>query len=86
MPVFGDVRRLIEYSLIHPLSSALSAFPMFPREQIKALYAVSPAKRRRFLSADSPEGIAHYLQRFDYHRNPAQVEKMRDQAIDPSNR
>jgi hypothetical protein len=86
MPISGDVRRLLEHSLRQPVASAFAAFPMFSSKQIRALYAISREGRRQLLKADyRGDLLQHFVQRFEYHRNPAQVEKMIEQAIDPSN-
>jgi hypothetical protein len=101
VPVFDDdVRRLIEYSFRLPEISALSAFPMFSVQQVRAIYALDPAMRRKLLEAlrerqrsffqslrpSSNDSLAHFIKPFHTHRNLAQEMKMREQAIDPSNR
>jgi hypothetical protein len=83
----NDVTRLIEFSLQYHLETAIAAFPMFSKVQIRSIYAMTKGDRRRLLaervSGEAPHSIMHPIRQ---HRNAAQAEKMLEQATDPSNR
>lgn len=42
-----DVLHLLRFSLLHPPEAAPVLFPMFTREQIRQLYAIPLATRRK---------------------------------------
>jgi hypothetical protein len=83
-----DVRRLIEFSIEDDMPSAVALFPMFTVQQIQRLYDISISQRVQLLHEwgveDSP--TAHFLRHFHDPHNPAQAEKIKQQAIDPSNK
>lgn len=83
----GDVRRLIKFSLANPMYLAFYEFPMFSPQQIAALYRLGAAERKRLLTHESADdSLSHMIDPLRDHRSAAQAEKMREQAIDPSNR
>ena len=77
----NDFVRLLEFSLDYRLDTALKRFPMFSAQQIRELYGLSKTQREKLLA--DRQGSARPA---GQHRNPAQTEKMREQATDPSNR
>ncbi len=82
-----DVKRLIEFSIENNLEAAHSLFPMFSPEQVQRLYDISISQRLQLLHEWGLEdsGTAHFLRHFHDPHNPAQAEKIRQQAHDPSN-
>lgn len=77
----NDLTRLIEASLDGiAYESVVARFPMFSKQQIKAFFAMSDSEREQLLS-DRTVDDRTPRQR----RNPEQVLKMIDIAIDPSN-
>jgi hypothetical protein len=82
-----DVKRLIEFSIENNLASALASFPMCTPQQIQGLYELTISQRLQLLHEWGVEdcGTAHFLRHFHDPHNPAQAEKIRQQAHDPSN-
>ena len=84
----NDVKQLIEFSIENNMESAVSLFPMFSVQQIQGLYDISISQRIQLLHEwgleDSP--TAHFLRQFHDPHNPAQAEKIKQQATDPSNK
>jgi hypothetical protein len=83
----NDLKRLIEFSIENNLESALSSFPMFSSGQIQGLYDISISQRLQLLHEWGVEDstAAHFVRHFHDPHNPAQAEKIREQAHDPSN-
>ena len=83
----NELKRLIEFSIENNLESALASFPMFSPQQIQGLYDISISQRLQLLQEWGVEdsGAAHFLRHFHDPHNPAQAEKIRQQATDPSN-
>jgi len=84
----NDLKRLIEFSIESNLESALSLFPMFSPKQIRGLFDISISQRIQLLHEWGVEdsSAAHFLRQFHDPHNPAQAEKIRQQATDPSNK
>lgn len=84
----NELKQLIEFSIENNLDSALSSFPMFSPAQIRGLYDISISQRLHLLHEWGVEdsSAAHFLRHFHDPHNPAQIEKLRQQASDPSNR
>jgi hypothetical protein len=83
----NDVTRLIEFSLKYHLDVALTRFPMFSKQQIRAVYLMSEGERKRLVAGRGAGNVvASTESSFQQHRNPAQTEKISEQATDPSNR
>ncbi len=84
----NDLKRLIEFSIENNLESALASFPMFSAGQIQGLYDISISQRIQLLHEWGVEdsAAAHFLRQFHDPHNPAQAEKIRQQATDPSNK
>jgi len=84
----NDLKQLIEFSIENNLESALALFPMFSPKQIGGLYDISISQRLHLLHEWGVEdsAAAHFLRHFHDPHNPAQAEKIRQQASDPSNR
>lgn len=81
------VRRLLSFSLRHSRCEAIAAFPMFEVWQIVDLYdRTTVSERRRLLRTRPDVKLLHVVCQYKDHRNPAQSEKLREQATDPSNR
>ena len=87
-PMHDDVKRLIEFSIENDRESAISLFPMFSAQQIQGLYDISISQRIQLLHEWGVEdsSTAHFLRHFHDPHNPAQAEKIKQQAVDPSNR
>ncbi len=86
-----DVIRLLECSLgDQGITAARPLFPMFTSLQIEQVYDASESQRRTMLKAVvdevGNESTGSWVRPFHDHRNPAQTTKMREQAMDPSNR
>jgi hypothetical protein len=83
-----DLRRLIEFSIEDNVESAIPVFPMFSPKQIQSLYDISISQRLRLLQEWGVEDAAmsHFLRHFHDPHDPAQAEKIRQQASDPSNK
>ena len=83
----SKVKELIEFSIENSQESALSLFPMFSARQIQGLYDISISQRVRLLHDWGVEdsATAHFLRQFHDPHNPAQAEKIKQQAHDPSN-
>jgi len=84
----NDLKRLIEFSIENSLESALSSFPIFAAQQIRGLYDISISQRIELLHEWGVEdsATAHFVRHFHDPHNPAQAEKIRQQASDPSNK
>ena len=84
----NDLKRLIEFSIESNLESALALFPMFTAQQIRGLYDISISQRLQLLHEWGVEDSAagHFVRHFHDPHNPAQAEKIKQQATDPSNR
>ena len=84
----NDLKRLIEFSIENNLESALALFPMFSPQQIRGLYDISISQRLQLLHEWGVEdsATAHFVRHFHDFHNPAQAEKIRQQASDPSNK
>ena len=84
----NDLKQLIEFSIENNLESALSLFPMFSANQIQGLYDISISQRLQLLHEWGVEdsATAHFVRHFHDPHNPAQAEKMKQQASDPSNK
>jgi hypothetical protein len=84
----NDLKQLIEFSIENNLESALSSFPMFTAKQIQGLYDISISQRIQLLHEWGVEdsATAHFVRHFHDPHNPAQAEKIKQQASDPSNR
>ena len=84
----NDLKLLIEFSIENNLESALTSFPMFSPQQVRSLYDISISQRLQLLQEWGIEDSAtsHFLRHFHDPHNPAQAEKIRQQATDPSNR
>ena len=83
----NDLKELIEFSIDNNVESAIARFPIFSPEQIRRLYDISVPQRRHLLREWGVEdpAMAHFLHQFHDHHNPAQAEKIRQQASDPTN-
>ena len=83
-----DLKRLLEFSIEDNVESALASFPMFSPQQIRSLYDISISDRLRLLNEWGTEDSAtsHFLRHFRDPHDPAQAEKIRQQATDPSNK
>jgi hypothetical protein len=83
----NDVKRLMEFSIEGGVESAIESFPMFSPQQIRGLYDISISQRLHLLQEWGTEdsATAHFLRHFHNPRDPAQAEKIREQAHDPSN-
>ena len=86
--IHNDLKQLIEFSIDNNLESALSSFPMFSPQQIRGLYDISISQRLQLLHEWGVEDstAAHFVRHFHDPHNPAQAEKIRQQASDPSNK
>ncbi len=86
--IHNELKRLIEFSIENNLASALASFSTFSPEQIQKLYDISISQRLQLLQEWGVEdsAAAHFLRHFHDPHNPAQAEKIRQQASDPSNR
>jgi hypothetical protein len=84
----NELKQLIEFSIENNLESALRLFSMFSPQQIQKLYDISISQRIQLLQEWGVEDstAAHFLRHFHDPHNPAQAEKIRQQARDPSNR
>jgi hypothetical protein len=84
----NDLRLLLEYSIEDGLDSAITAFPMFSPRQIRLLYDIGVSERLRLLKywGTDDSATVHFLRRFHDPHDPAQAEKIRQQASDPSNK
>ena len=84
----NDLKRLIEFSIENSLAEAVASFPMFSLKQIQGLYDISISQRLQLLHEWGVEdsAAAHFLRHFHDPHNPAQAEKIKQQATDPSNR
>lgn len=84
----NELKNLIEFSIENDLESAISSFPMFLPKQIRGLYDISISQRLQLLHEWGVEdsATAHFLRHFHDPHNPAQAEKIRQQATDPSNK
>ena len=84
----NDLKQLIEFSIENNLESALASFPMFSPKQIEGLYDITISQRLQLLQEWGVEDstAAHFLRHFHDPHNPAQAEKIRQQASDPSNK
>jgi hypothetical protein len=84
----NELKRLIEFSIENNAESAIASFPMFSPKQIQGLYDISISQRLHLLHAWGAEdsAFAHFLRHFHDPHNPAQAEKIRQQATDPSNK
>lgn len=77
----NDLTRLIEATLGGvAYKSAVARFPMFNTQQIESIYAMSYSDLSRLLSERTTDDRTP-----KQRRNPEQVLKMIDIAIDPSN-
>lgn len=82
-----DFARLVEFSLLYRMQNAVKMFPMFSKQQIAALYAMSKAQRQKALAQrDSDETGGSIIRPIPDHRSRAQAKKSAEQATDPSNR
>jgi len=82
-----DVADLIEFSLLHHFEHAVKKFPMFSKQQIAALYAMTYEERQKLLEErSSVETCGSMIRPIPDHRTPAQAKKSAEQATDPSNR
>lgn len=83
-----DLKRLIEFSIENNVESAITSFPMFSPKQVQGLYDISISQRLHLLQVWGVEDAAmsHFLRHFHDPHNPAQAEKIRQQATDPSNK
>jgi hypothetical protein len=83
----NDLKRLIEFSIENDVESAISSFPMFSPKQIRGLYDISISQRLQLLQEWGVEdsAMSHFLRHFHNPHDPAQAEKIRQQASDPSN-
>jgi hypothetical protein len=83
-----DLKRLIEFSIEDNAESAIALFPMFSAQQIRSLYDISISQRLHLLQAWGTEdsAMSHFLRHFHDPHDPAQAEKIRQQATDPSNK
>jgi hypothetical protein len=83
----NDLKQLIEFSIENNLDAALALFPMFSPQQIRGLYDISISQRLQLLHEWGVEdsATAHFVRYFHDPHNPAQAEKIRQQAHDPSN-
>jgi hypothetical protein len=87
LAMHDDVKRLIEFSIENDMESAVALFPMFSAQQIGGLYDISISQRVQLLHEwGIEESTAHFLRHFHDPHNPAQAEKIKQQATDPSNR
>lgn len=84
----NDLKRLIEFSIENNVELASASFPMFSPKQIRGLYDISISQRLQLLQEWGVEDseMAHFLRHFHDPHDPAQAEKIRQQATDPSNR
>jgi hypothetical protein len=84
----NDLKQLIEFSIENNLESALALFPMFSPKQIEGLYDISISQRLQLLHEWGVEdsAAAHFVRHFHDPHNPAQAEKIKQQATDPSNK
>ncbi len=84
----NDLKRLIEFSIENSLAEAVTSFPMFSLKQIQGLYDIGISQRLQLLHEWGVEdsAAAHFLRHFHDPHNPAQAEKIRQQASDPSNK
>jgi hypothetical protein len=84
----NDLKRLIEFSIEDGLEPAIAAFPMFSPRQIQSLYDISISQRVCLLHEWGTEdpAMTHFLRHFHDPHDPAQAEKIREQARDPSNK
>jgi hypothetical protein len=84
----NDLKRLIEFSIENDGESAIALFPMFSPKQIRGLYDISISQRIRLLQEWGVEDSAtsHFVRQFHDPHDPAQAEKIREQATDPSNK
>jgi hypothetical protein len=84
----NDLKRLIEFSIEDNVEAALASFPMFSPQQIRSLYDIGISERLRLLKEWGTEDSAasHFLRHFHDPHDPAQAEKIRQQATDPSNK
>ena len=84
----NDLKRLIEFSIENNVEAAVASFPMFSPKQVRGLYDISISQRLHLLHVWGVEDSAfsHFLHRFHDPHNPAQAEKIRQQATDPSNK
>ncbi len=87
-PMHDNLKRLIEFSIEDNAESAIALFPMFSPQQIRGLYDISISQRLQLLHEWGVEdaAMAHFLRHFHDPHNPAQAEKIRQQAADPSNK
>ena len=77
----NDLTQLIEASLDGiEYEAAVARFPMFKAQQVKGIYEMSVPDRRQLLSTRTTDDRT-----IRQRRNPEQVLKMIDIAIDPSN-
>ena len=76
-----DVVKLLEFSLHYPFDNAVASFPMFSKQQLREVSALSRSTREKLLA----ERLATQ-ELPPEHRVLAQKEKLRDIAMDPSNR
>jgi hypothetical protein len=83
----NDLKQLIEFSIENNLESALALFPMFSAGQIRGLYDISISQRVHLLHewGNEDSAVSHFLRQFHDPHNPAQAEKIKQQASDPSN-
>jgi hypothetical protein len=83
-----ELRQLLEFSIENNLAAALETFPMFTPAQVQSLYDISISQRLQLLQEWGTEDTAasHFLRRFRDPHEPAQAEKIRQQASDPSNK
>jgi hypothetical protein len=83
-----DLKRLIEFSLEDNAEAAIVLFPMFSPKQIRSLYDISISQRVQLLHEWETEDpmASHFLHHFHDPHDPAQAEKIRQQATDPSNK
>jgi hypothetical protein len=83
----NDLKQLIEFSIENNLESALALFPMFTDVQLRRLYDITISQRLHLLHQWGTEDAAmsHFLRHFHDPHNPAQAEKIRQLAKDPSN-
>jgi hypothetical protein len=84
----NDLKRLIEFSIENDMESAVALFPMFSPQQIRGLYDISISQRLQLLHEWGVEdsATAHFVRQFRDPHDPAQAEKIREQATDPSNK
>lgn len=77
----NDLTRLIEFSLQKmSVDAAIKLFPMFTPRQISCVYEMTVGVRQRMLNGR----VNHQV--VPNYRTPAQLQRMAEIAIDPSNR